>query len=110
MTDDEYEQYEQGDILGDPFDVRDMIDEVADEDSFFDDENNPAWKGLLDSVAGIIGDEDKTVDDLISPKVKDDSKQTIDDDFGNDGFIDDIDVDDEYEQYDFEEFFKGHNF
>ena len=84
-----------------------MIDE---KDDFFDDEDNPAWKGLLDSVAGIIGDEDKTVDDLISPKVKDESKQIIDDDFGNDGVIDDIDVDDEYEQYNFEEFFKGHNF
>jgi hypothetical protein len=109
MTDEEL-AIEHGDILGDSFDVRGMIDEVVDEDSFFDDENNPAWKGLLDSVAGIIGDEDKTVDDLISPKVKEDSKQMTDDDFGNDGIIDDIDVDDEYEQYDFEEFFKGHNF
>jgi len=106
MTDEEL-AIEHGDILGDSFDVKDMIDE---KDDFFDDEDNPAWKGLLDSVAGIIGDEDKTVDDLISPKVKDESKQIIDDDFGNDGVIDDIDVDDEYEQYNFEEFFKGHNF
>jgi hypothetical protein len=110
MTDEEL-AIEHGDMVADKFDVKSMIDENSDD--FFDDADNPAWKGLLDSVSSIIGDDDKTVDDLINPKQKDNSKENMvddDADYFDDGVIDDIEVDDEYEQYDFEEFFIGHNF
>jgi hypothetical protein len=115
MTDKEYADYERGYLEDDLIEEIDIIKEIVDDvDVFFDDADNPAWQGLLDTVSQIIGDEDKTVDDLINPKVKDNTKEKmIEDDRINpfeDGLIDDVDVDDEYEQYDFEEFFKGHNF
>lgn len=112
MTDEEV-ALEHGDLIADKVDIKKII---ADDNPFFDDANNPAWQGLLDSVSDIIGDEDKTVDDLINPKLKDNKKQNINDEVVSggfeDGIIDDIPLTDksEYEEYNFEEFFTSYNF
>jgi len=112
MTDEEL-LLEHGDMIADKVDIKKIID---DDNPFFDDANNPAWQGLLDSVSEIIGDEDKTVDDLINPKLKDNKKQNMKDEVVSggfeDGIIDDIPLTDksEYEEYNFEEFFTGYNF